>query len=65
MKKGLYLLTFAVGAVAGSAASYFVLKKKFEKITQEEIDSVKEAFGVRKSEEKAADEDVPQVDYGE
>lgn len=65
MKKGLYLLTFAVGAVAGSAASYFVLKKKFEKITQEEIDSVKEAFGVRKSEEKAVDEDVSQVDSKE
>lgn len=51
MKKGLYLLSFAVGAVAGSTASYFVLKKKFEKIAQEEIDSVKEAFGTRKSEE--------------
>lgn len=45
--KGLYLLSFAVGAVAGSAASYFVLKKKFEKITQEEIDSVKEKFSYK------------------
>ena len=44
MKKSLYLLSFAVGALVGSAASYFVLKKRFEKIAQEEIDSVKEAF---------------------
>lgn len=44
MKKSLYFVSFAVGALLGSAASYFVLKKKFEKIAQEEIDSVKEAF---------------------
>lgn len=63
MKKGLYLLTFAVGAVAGSAASYFVLKKKFEKITQEEIDSVKEKFSYKFAEkpEKAEVEEKSEV----
>ena len=59
MNKGLYLLTFAVGAVAGSAASYFVLKKKFEKITQEEIDSVKEAFTYKQAEEVYSKVDTP------
>lgn len=51
MKKSLYLLSFAVGALAGSAASYFILKKRFEKIAQEEIDSVKEAFRNKHDEE--------------
>ena len=50
MKKSLYLLSFAVGALAGSAASYFILKKRFEKIAQEEIDSVKEAFSYKLAE---------------
>lgn len=50
MKKGLYLVSFAVGTLVGSAASYFVLKKKFEKIAQEEIDSVKEKFSYKLSE---------------
>lgn len=66
MNKGLYLITFAVGALAGSAASWFILKKKYERIAQEEIDSVKEAFKKRYSveheeseekDEKAADDD--------
>lgn len=62
MNKGLYLITFAVGALAGAAASWFVLKKRYERIAQEEVDSVKEAFKKRYSvereeyEEKATDE---------
>lgn len=64
MKKGLYLLTFAVGAVAGSAASYFVLKKKYEKITQEEIDSVKETFALKYAERQIqnVEENKPEVE---
>lgn len=50
MKKSLYLISFAVGALVGSAASYFALKKRFEKITQEEIDSVKETFTYKQGE---------------
>lgn len=34
---------FAVGAAIGSAATWFVVKKKYEKISQE-VDSVKEVF---------------------
>lgn len=39
------IITFLFGAAVGSAASYFVCKNYFEKKTQIEIDSVKEAFG--------------------
>ena len=35
---------FAVGAVAGSAATWMILKSKYEQRIQEEIESVKEAF---------------------
>ena len=44
MNKSLYLMSFVAGALVGSAASWLILKKKYEKITQEEIKSVKEAF---------------------
>lgn len=44
MSKSLNLASFAVGALIGSAVSWLVLKNKYEKIAQEEINSVKEAF---------------------
>lgn len=37
-------IAFVIGAAAGSVASWFVLKKKYERIAQEEIDSVKEVY---------------------
>ena len=37
--------TFVTGLVIGSVVTYVVVKDKFEKIAQEEIDSVKEVFG--------------------
>ena len=39
--------TFVTGLVIGSVVTYVVVKDKFEKIAQEEIDSVKEVFGRR------------------
>lgn len=36
---------FVAGAAVGSAVTWKVLKTKYERIAQEEIDSVKEAFG--------------------
>ena len=51
------LLYFAVGAVVGSAATWYVVKTKYEQIAQEEIDSVKEVFSRRASERKD-EEDV-------
>ena len=70
MSKSLYLVSFVAGALAGSAASWFVLKKKYEKIAQEEIDSVKEAFSYKQAEaysekdedDKPADEDCEDPD---
>lgn len=38
------ILAFILGAAAGSAVSWMFLKKKYERIAQEEIDSVKERF---------------------
>lgn len=42
--KFINVLMFAAGAAIGSAVTWKVLKTKYEKIAQEEIDSVKEAF---------------------
>lgn len=38
------VIMFAVGAVVGSAATWMILKSKYEQRVQEEIESVKEAF---------------------
>lgn len=38
------IVIFASGAITGSVATYMFVKKKFERITQEEIDSVKEYY---------------------
>lgn len=47
MSRGLYLVTFAAGAMTGSVVTWRLVKKKYERIAQEEINSVKEVF-VRK-----------------
>lgn len=44
MNKLSYLLAFATGALIGSAATWYFVKDKYEKLAQEEIDSVKETF---------------------
>ena len=41
MSRGLYLMAFATGAIAGSVVTWCFVKKKYERIAQEEIDSVK------------------------
>lgn len=45
MSKATSFLAFAVGAAVGSAATWQFAKKRYEKIAQEEIDSVKEFYG--------------------
>lgn len=45
-----YLFAFSLGAAIGSAVAWRVLKTKYEKIAQEEIDSVKEMFARRNAE---------------
>ena len=49
-------LFFTVGAAIGSAVTWKVLKTKYEQLTREEIESVKEAFSRRQSDEVVADE---------
>ena len=43
------ILTFALGAAAGSVVTWKLCKTKYEQIAQEEIDSVKEVFSKRMS----------------
>lgn len=44
MSKTLHFVTFVAGAAIGSVAAWYICKKKYEQIAQEEIDSVKEVF---------------------
>lgn len=47
MNKLLGVFIFAAGAAVGSVVTWKLLKTKYERIAQEEIDSVKEAFSQR------------------
>lgn len=51
--KGMAFLAFIAGAGIGSVCTWQLLKRKYELIAQEEIDSVKEAYSTRESIEKA------------
>lgn len=48
---------FVTGAAIGSAVTWKVLKTKYEQLVQEEIESVREAFGKRASEDSPAEEE--------
>ena len=52
MSKVTPLVTFVLGAAVGSAVSWYILKDKYEKLAQEEIDSVKEVYSRRGREER-------------
>lgn len=52
MNKVLYFVAFAVGAAAGSVATWQLTKKYYANLAQEEIDSVKEAFSNSKKEKE-------------
>ena len=57
MNKYINVLIFAFGALAGIAVTEKYFKKKYERMTQEEIDSVKETFSrSRKSSEESISE---------
>lgn len=47
---------FAVGAAIGSAVTWKILKDKYERMVQEEIESVKEAFNNMNSDQEQTDE---------
>lgn len=50
--KGTTFIAFLAGAGAGSAATWYFLKTKYEQIAQEEIDSVKKAFSNKEEKEE-------------
>lgn len=54
------LLFFTAGAAIGSAVTWKVLKTKYEQLTREEIESVKEAFSRRQSDELIKEEPDPE-----
>jgi hypothetical protein len=49
MNKGFSVIFFAAGFVTGAVVAVRIVKDKYEKIAQEEIDSVKEAFAARET----------------
>lgn len=49
------IFAFALGAAAGSAVAWKFLKKKYEDIAQEEIDSVKEVYSKKSNHENSAE----------
>ena len=55
MNKATGFVMFVLGATVGSVATWQYTKKKYERIAQEEIDSVKEIFSKRES---AADVEI-------
>lgn len=52
------VLCFTAGAVAGSAVTYFLVKEKYERRAQEEIDSVIDTFSSTDEELEDEDDDV-------
>lgn len=50
MNKSIFV-AFVVGAAAGAASAFYYAKKHYERIAQEEIDSVKAEFAARKKRE--------------
>lgn len=56
-------VVFAVGAVIGSAATWRILKTKYERIANEEIESVKELFTARQ--EKSSQDEIDADGYDE
>ena len=49
----IYVAVFTLGVTAGSVATWQYVKKKYEQIAQEEIDSVKEAFSRKNLDNKS------------
>lgn len=50
--KGKGFVAFVAGAAVGAAVSWYYLKTYYEKLAQEEIDSVKEVFSRRNNDDK-------------
>ncbi len=59
-----YVIAFVVGAFAGSAVSIRIMKDRYARIAQEEIDSVKETFSKRYERDAKVDEIRKMTDDG-
>ena len=60
------VLMFAAGAAIGSAVTWKIVKTKYDRIVQEEIDSIRDAFGNDQSndqDEDSADDEVEQITW--
>lgn len=44
MSKATAIITFTIGAAIGATTAWYITKKRYEQIAQEEIDSVKDTF---------------------
>lgn len=64
MSKKIGVVMFAIGAISGSLVTWQVLKRKYEQLVQEEIQSVKDAFKKQfgGEENKPVEESTPKVD---
>lgn len=71
-----FILTFVLGAAAGSAVTWKIVKTKYEQIAQEEINSVKEVFARRldecmgngeavEDEPKLTEEEIEKKEYAD
>lgn len=50
--KAIFVVAFSVGMAVGSVGTWYCVKKKYEELAQEEIDSVKQVFSKREKELK-------------
>lgn len=60
--KAIFLLAFTMGAATGVVGTWRYVKKKYEEIAQEEIDSVKEVFSRRDYDAKNIAESIKDFD---
>lgn len=58
-------VAFIIGAAAGSVVTWKLLKTKYEQLTQEEIDSVKEVFSRREDKEVTVSIEKDETDISE
>lgn len=68
MSKVTGIVAFLAGAALGSGVTWYVVKTKYERIAQDEIDSVKEVFSKKRaslSDEKKSEIEFEQVDISE
>ena len=62
MNKATGIAAFILGAAVGSGVTWYFLKDKYEKLAQEEIDSVKEVFSKRTSDISEKDEPQDKIE---